>query len=77
MSMRAIETTATVGMDGTLTLQVPTDVKPGEHQVVLVISEHLNAERQRPPLNFPVISVGPWPKDLSLRREDMYDDWGR
>ncbi|QEA39104.1 DUF2281 domain-containing protein [Pistricoccus aurantiacus] len=28
-------------------------------------------------LDFPVISVGKWPKDLSLRREDMYSDDGR
>ncbi len=28
-------------------------------------------------LNFPVISVGKWLNDLSLRREDMYDDDGR
>ena len=29
------------------------------------------------PLNFPVISVGQWPEDLSLRREDLYGDDGR
>ena len=28
-------------------------------------------------LDFPVISVGRWPEDLSLRREDMYGDDGR
>ena len=27
--------------------------------------------------DFPVDSVGPWPSDLSLRREDMYGDRGR
>lgn len=31
----------------------------------------------RKPLDFPVISVGQWPEDLSLRREDMYGDDGR
>ena len=29
------------------------------------------------PLNFPTMSVGKWPEDLSLRREDMYGDNGR
>lgn len=29
------------------------------------------------PFDFPVISVGQWPEDLSLRREDMYGDDGR
>ncbi|MDP8923094.1 MAG: hypothetical protein M3O34_09505 [Chloroflexota bacterium] len=26
---------------------------------------------------WPVHDVGPWPDGLFLRREDMYDDWGR
>jgi hypothetical protein len=29
------------------------------------------------PLDFPVISVGKWPEDLSLHRDDMYGDDGR
>lgn len=28
-------------------------------------------------LDFPVMSVGQWPSDLSLSREDMYGDDGR
>lgn len=32
---------------------------------------------KREPLDFPVISVGKWPEDLSLRREDLYGDDGR
>ncbi|MCP3668306.1 MAG: DUF2281 domain-containing protein [Gammaproteobacteria bacterium] len=28
-------------------------------------------------LDFPTLSVGKWPEDLSLRREDMYGDDGR
>jgi len=28
-------------------------------------------------LDFPVMSVGQWPTDLSLSREDMYGDDGR
>lgn len=31
----------------------------------------------REPLDFPVISVGKWPEELSLHREDMYGDDGR
>jgi hypothetical protein len=27
----------------------------------------------RPPLDFPVHDSGPWPSDLSTRREDLYD----
>ncbi|VFM95169.1 MAG: Protein of unknown function (DUF2281) [Candidatus Kentron sp. G] len=32
---------------------------------------------RREPLDFPVISVGRWPENFSLRREDMYGDDGR
>jgi len=31
----------------------------------------------RPTSDFPVISVGRWPSDLSLHREDLYGDDGR
>ena len=29
---------------------------------------------KRAPLNIPVVDVGPWPENLSLRREDMYSE---
>ncbi len=43
------------------------------------LKQRVQPERpaQRKPLDFPVISVGKWPEDLSLRREDMYGDDGR
>jgi hypothetical protein len=75
--MRTIETTATVAPDGTLTVQVPPDVTPGTHQIVLVIDDESRETRERQLGAFPVISVGAWRADLSLRREDMYGDAGR
>ncbi|MFB2980580.1 hypothetical protein [Microseira sp. BLCC-F43] len=76
--MKAIATTVIVTADGKITLQLPPDIPPGEHQVVLVIDEQpappeLVTKKERPPLNFPVDSYGSWPADLSLKREDMYD----
>lgn len=43
------------------------------------LRERAHAKKPAPsePLAFPVISVGKWPEDLSLRREDMYGDDGR
>jgi hypothetical protein len=35
------------------------------------------AATRKPAPGFPVISVGVWPEDLSLRREDLYGDDGR
>jgi hypothetical protein len=34
-------------------------------------------DKKRPSLNFPVDSYGSWPQDLSLRRKDIYNEWGR
>lgn len=75
--MRTIETTATVTSDGKIIMQVPADIPPGEHRVVMVIDEQPLKKEKRLPLDFPVDNWGPWPENLSLRREDMYDEWGR
>ena len=75
--MRTIETTALVTNDGKVSVQVPSDIPQGEYRVVLVIEDQPVNKEKRPPLDFPVMSVGAWPENLSLRREDMYDEWGR
>jgi hypothetical protein len=75
--MRTIETTATIEPDGKLILQLPSDIPPGERRIVLVIDDQPLIEPTRMPLDFPVDDYGPWPPSLSLRREDLYDDFGR
>jgi len=75
--VRTIETTATVGPDGTLTARVPPEVPPGQHRVVVVIEEEWRGEETTELFDFPAHNVGPWPEGLSLRREDMYGDWER
>ncbi len=75
--MRTIETVATVTEEGTLTVPIPADIPAGAHRVVVVIDVATASLATRPPLDFPVHDSGPWPEGLSLRREDMYDDWGR
>lgn len=45
--MRSIETLATLSADGTLTAKIPTDIPPGDHQVIIVIDERLTL-RHRP-----------------------------
>ncbi len=73
--MRTLEITLIVEQDGTLQVQPPVDLPPGTHAAVLVVKEPVLARQSKLP--FPVIDVGPWPDDLSLRREDMYGDDGR
>lgn len=80
--MKAISVTGVVTSDGKVTLQLPLDIPAGEHEFQLVInpkplSDQQQTKQKRPPLNFPVDNYGPWPENISLRREDMYDDWGR
>jgi hypothetical protein len=92
MTLITVEAIATVTSEGTLTVRVPRDISPGEHRVVLVLEQpQLNEEAsrtfveptepsdatERRLLDLPVIHVAEWPEGLSLRREDMYDDWGR
>ena len=75
--MKTIETTAVVTPEGTVTVQVPPDIRSGEYHVLIVIDEQSIVREKRPPLKFPVDRYGPWPEDLTLRREDMYGEWGR
>jgi hypothetical protein len=47
-----------------------------EEQKTLI--ERLETGKKKPvPFDFPVIDIGPWPGDFSLRREDWYSDDGR
>jgi hypothetical protein len=77
--MKTIETTILVPPGGKLTLELdlPPNIPPGEHHIVVVIDDDPLPLLLPAPLEFPVIDVGPWPEHLSLRREDLYDDWGR
>jgi hypothetical protein len=75
--MRTIETTATITAEGTLTVQVPPDIPPGPHHIVVWIDDQPALPDARQRHDVPVLHVGAWPADLSLRREDMYGDDGR
>lgn len=76
--MRTLELIGQVERDGRLIVQLPSDILPGEHQIVLVIDERrLTPSEARALDDFPVDDYGPWPEGLSLRREDMYGKWGR
>jgi hypothetical protein len=76
--MRVVETRASIGPEGLLTVQLPSDVPEGSYAVVIVLAESPAQPEEEYTLDdFPVDNGGPWPEGLSLRREDMYDDWGR
>ncbi|WNZ26285.1 hypothetical protein HJG54_28000 [Leptolyngbya sp. NK1-12] len=74
--MRTLQITATVTDNHELTIQLPPEIAPGNYQIVLVMEEQ-PTQKQRKPFKFPVDDYGPLLTELSLRREDMYGDFGR
>jgi hypothetical protein len=75
--MRTVETTGIVNERGELSVQVPRDIQPGEHRVVVVIDEQPALKAGPPSPTFPVLDLGPWPDDLSLSRDNIYGDDAR
>jgi hypothetical protein len=74
--MKTIETTAVIGEDRMLHVQLPPEVAPGRHRVAVLIDDPAAVTSKRLD-DFPTIDVGPWPDGLSLTREAMYGDDGR
>jgi hypothetical protein len=84
--MLALRLTAPLDDDHRLVLAMPPEVPPGLYDIVLVLNEYRTThEAQINPLpvdeqitlELPVHDIGPWPSDLTLRREDLYDEWSR
>jgi hypothetical protein len=87
--MRTIETTAVVTAEHTVTIQLPTDIPPGERRIVVVIENRSSADESSSAQatagakvgsftgTWPVHDLGPWPEGFTVRREDIYGDDGR
>lgn len=77
--MRAVTATANVSPDHTMTLQLPADVRPGTHRVVIVLQDDPEATSPRPFLaDWPAAhQTGPVDPDTTYRREDLYADDAR
>jgi hypothetical protein len=76
--MKAIETTVVVGEDHKVTLQLPPDVTPGPHHVIVVVD---GPRGQQPSTwtmaDWPVHDAGLTDPDFTMRREELYGDNGR
>ncbi len=70
--MHTIQTKAAVTADHQLTLSLPPEIQAGEYQVVIVLEAQPSQPQLKQPFQFPVDDYGPWPTNLSLRREEMY-----
>lgn len=78
--MRIVELVGTVTVERTLhlTVQLPFELSPGEHRIVVVIDQTpLDGNETQTTLDFPVDNYDPWPAKLSLDREGLYDETGR
>ena len=74
--MRAVTATVNVGPDHMLTMQLPADVRPGSHRVVVVLQEEVQSASPTPLLaGWPAAhQTGPVDPNMTYRREDLYDD---
>ena len=76
--MMTIETMAVISDDRKLSVQLPPEVRPGEHRVVVMIDE-LSPDAPRPWTmeDWPVHDAGLVDPHFTMRREDLYGDDGR
>jgi len=69
--MRMIETTAIITDEGTLTVQVPPDIAPGDHHIVVIIDEQPIVPVPRPPLQLAAYPIGLTASERTFRREEF------
>jgi hypothetical protein len=75
--MLAVKARVTVEADGTARLRLPESVRPGEHEVVVVVGEKAVERPQGSILDvIPTYDLGPWPEGFEVRREEIYGDDG-
>ncbi len=56
--MRTLATTALITAEGMRTVQIPQDMQPGQHRLVVVIDAQGVSADSRPVGDFPVMRVG-------------------
>ena len=70
----AVETTAIITDEGTLTVQVPPDITSGDYHIVVIIDEQPTVQAPRPPLQFVAYPVGLSAPEQTFRRAVWEDD---
>ena len=76
--MKTIETTAHVGDDRKLTIQLPSDVVPGIHRVVVVVEGSVHPYCPAWTIDqWPVVEAALTDPNATFRREEIYGDNGR
>jgi hypothetical protein len=75
--MRSLAYECDIKSDRMVSLQLPEDVIPGRHQLLVIVDNKPDVKLPTSKTHLPPLSVGKWPENLSLRREDMYGNDGR
>ena len=75
--MRELHATAVVDEQGELQLRLRTDLRPGAHQLTLLIDEQPLPATNGKHGELPLLSVGGVLPAFSLHRKDIYRDLGR
>ena len=76
--MQTIETTAVIGDDRKLTVQLPPEVAPGPHQIVVVVEGPPPARSQNWTMaDWPIHDAALVDPNFTMRREEVYGDDGR
>jgi hypothetical protein len=77
-TMITIQARVTVDEQGWAMLRVPSEIAPGEHDVVVVIEQAPSVKKAPIMTGFPRHDVQVHlPADFTFRREELYDDSGR
>lgn len=75
--MKTLECDVLVDANHTAVVHLPDEIPPGRHTLYIVLHEQNSVLREECPKVFPTVTTSQWPQDLSLRREDFYDNDGR
>jgi hypothetical protein len=74
--MTDIRTRIRVGSDHRISGTAPTDIPPGEHEVIITVIRPQGVEKRPRVADLPSHDT-PWDGSVSLRRQDMYCNNGR
>ena len=76
--MQAIQTTVVVDGDRKMTVQLPAEIVPGTHRVVVVLEGTSSQRAQSWTMeDWPIHDAGLIDASFTMRREDLYGDHGR
>lgn len=78
--MTVITARITVAADGTISGHAPGRVPAGEHEASITVADEPARQEPSEPFDvnaLPTRDLGPWPADMTLRREDLYGNDGR